>query len=855
MIATRSVERSRSALHKSTQLHSRRHYSITLYSRLLKNNNINNITINCCCSHNAPTGRLFQSRLAHTSVPFGWTNIDQKEEPNPLAFSKPPSQPHGKIRPLPPGITPRPSPLRPTEKAGHPGSVSYYHAALKSLFSALRQGDTFKLYLCLMSLVRGHETETGSHAFTEVMASIPATTFSEILRNFDPHKVAEEIDTAPGLNISYGMAVHTPLGELVNKWGVKTLYVRILRRLLYIQVARRKSGLAPLMNDYVVLMRCAGATSDIRAAKDIWYSMHSDRRANIRHSKGYSEFIKARYLAEKIYANNDLSRLRLRPLDMHRSSLKLPGTAKHRLLKINAHITDRRKHRFGSNMHERFFDEPLTMLLRKRDPLMKLERTAALRGFKNVTEDFVCAVLKANSRAGRMTANRSLLMKNWGLIIKRDRKTGAIAIEGGHTYSLESPRAPTAALLDAIVHSYCSMGEITLAVRLLDYISQRFSIPVPDHVWSDLIEYTRVMESRPVATEWAIANFPHRGARANQVLEVWSLCTQAPYSFRPGARDYYNLIRSLVRKSGSMVKPIEALRQIKPLYNDAVDACEQAWCELMQTTQQAVPNHSAYRRYRVLQARRNHMWYMFHYSTHLILKGVRAGRIDDDSAVREIPNLVGDFAQFLPRKVSYSVATGDIEFCPDPVRRKDVVKVDQIVVEAEQPGVEAEQTVVERPPAIVYSRLYALRQRKGNIDVLREYQLDDLSEDNEYLGTGKDETSGSDEPVLEDEPGPGDSVKSRRAVEWGEAEKPAYLHRPRYSGPSDQPSILSIRRDGGEFTGYHDDPLRRHFAAYRVEQRTERVAGVPVELEWRVREKGKEEPHPKLVEEMLRVRT
>lgn len=850
MIATRSVERGRSALHKSSQLHLRLLYPFALHSRLPVVNN-NNININCCCHQNAPVGRLFQTRHAHTGAPFGWTSINQNEEPpsppDPHAFTKPPSRPHERVRltrrPTPPGTILGPGPLLPIGDSVTTGSFLHYHAAVKALLHALRRGETLKLYLCLVSLVRGHKEETESRAFIEAVASIPATTFSEILRNFDPKKVAEEIDTAPDLNISYGAAVRTPLGELVNKWGVKTLYVRILRRLLHIQLARRKAGLVPLMNDYSILMRCAGATSDYRVAKDIWYSMVGDRRANIRTSEAYCEFIKARYLAEKMYANNDLSRFRLRPLDMHRASLLLSGKVRKRLMNMTAHITDRRQHRFGSNMHERFFDDPLTGILRGRKPLMRLERTTLLRGYKNSNEDLICGLLKVNGRTGRILSSNCLLMHNWGIFIKRDKETGAIEIEGGLTHPPDSPGAPTAALLDAIVHCYCCMGEVTLALKLLDFVSQRFSIPVPDHVWSDLIEYTRVMESKPAASGWAIARFPHKGARRDQVLEVWSLCTQAPYSFRPGARDYYNLIKSLVRKTQPMAKSIEALRQIKPLYDDAVNACEQAWCELMQTTQQDVPNHHAFRRYKALEMTRHHMWFMFHYSSYLILKGVRPGRIDDNTAVREIPNLIGDFSQFLPPKVSYYIATGDVEFSSETVREQDMVEVEQIV---EKP-----------PPKPKYWAPWDMEAR-----VLQRYQRDGSSENEGDLApaspvAGEDDAPDFDERAVEDERGPKHSMPRRWVIERREAEKPAYNYRPPWHAPSGQTSIATIRRDGGEFTGYYDDPLRRHYAAYRVTRTTKRVFGVPVDLE-RI-EDGEEEENKKrrskMVDELLKMRT
>ncbi|KAG8157044.1 hypothetical protein KVR01_013034 [Diaporthe batatas] len=847
MIATRPVERSRSALHKSSQLQLQLQLHSRLHSRLL---NLNHNHANRDPAVYRP--RLFQKRCAHinTSVPFGWTRLNENEEepkpdrPLPKAvprdndFVKSDKQARQKRfrlarRPTTTGSVHATGPLLPS--SGSPGTIPYYHVALKALLNALRQGDTFRLYLALMGLVRGHETAGGSEAFTQVVATIPATTFSEILRNLDPHRVAEEVDTAPGINITYGTAVYTPLGELVNQWGVKTLYVRILRRLLHIQLARRSAGLVPLMNDYVVLIRCAGAASNIRAAKDLWHAMVGDGRVTIRHSTAYSEFLRARYLAENIYANNDLNRFRLRPLDMHRSSLRLRPHSVLRLKNIMSSIRGRRKHRFGSNMHERFYDEPLTRVLRKRDPLNKLERAVVLRGMSN-NEDVVCALVKANGRVGRLAATRGLLKAKWGLAIGKDPATGAISIEGGHTYPPDSPRRPTAALLDAVVHGYGCAGEITTAVRLVDYISQHFSIPVPDRVWSDLIDYTRIMQTRPASTEWAIANLATKGARRQHVMEIWKLCTQEPYSFQPGAADYYNLIKSLIDRGQPVLHAVEALRQIKPLYDEAVGACEQAWCELVQTTAQGVPNHGAFRRYKLLQARRSHVWFMFQYSIHLILKGLRPGRIDDESAVRAVPKLIGDFAPFIPSGgVSYRIATGLVEFNTGASIQGPKVKVSQLLAEPMWPT--------------KHDRLSTPKVEMGG----------GVDKDGHAEGTGaseKSEDAEQDMPVSYDEQSPGYRPPTGRRRDKWEVEKPAYMFRPRFSGPADQQTILSLRRDGGEFTGYHDDPARRRFAAYRVIRTTSRVGAVPVDLDWAGGPGGGHKSRrTKMVEEVMRMRT
>lgn len=765
-------------------------------------------------------------------------------------------------RSLPPGSGSKPGPLFVGQQQ-RPGTLEYYHDALGSLLAALRQGDTFKLYLCLMRLVRGYDHDlTASWCFAEVVASIPPTTFSEILRCFDPQNVSNEVDTAPGINISYGAAVHTPLGELVNKWGVKLLYVRIFNRLRRMQDARRHARIRPLLNDCIVLMRCAGAMSDTRAAKHIWYAMHDDGYSSWRHSEAFGEFVKARYLTERLYVNNDLARLRLRPLDMHRSSIKLSGYRRLRLLRLQAKMTRLRRHRFGENMHEQYFAEPLTRLMRKRGPLRRLQRTAEVRGMLLGDERLLCAFLKANGRSGRLEASNLLLKIHWGILVQRDVESGAIQVDGGLAYRPDSPRAPTQHLLDAVVHGYCCMGEITMAASLVDFISRRFGISVPDKVWTDLLEYARIMQTKPAANEWAIAHFHQKVSKADTVLDVWELCTHEPYNFQPGLRDYYNLIKSLIRKGGSVRRPIGALRQVKPLYDEAFRASEEAWCELLQTTVQHVPNHAAYRRYRLLQARKDHIWYCFHYISCQILKMILPNRVDDDGAVREIPNLVGEFGHFMPRLIKYHVATGYVEFASDDSLRRNVVEAQQVL---EQP-----KPSFQRPLSFERQREQEERSEDQEDDEywgkMEHHALsswDDMQTETMDAG-GSEHTSratnsqqeGEDTvPYLGQEMAPdmangiedsfdGDQrpspphldfnnpnlSTSRWVIDTQVAEKPAYLYRPPYSALSTQTSILSIRQDGGEFTGYHDDGVRKHFAAHRAFRTTMRVAGVPIDL-------------------------
>lgn len=671
-----------------------------------------------------------------------------------------------------------------------------YAAAVEPLLAALRQDDIPKLYFCLMNLTRGASEHDPD--FRMAVQSISATTFSEILRCFDPVNISDRLDSAPDINISYGAALFTPLGELVNKWGVKILYVEIFNRLRLVQRARRMTRnhkSRSLLNDYAIMIRCAGAASDVEAAKSIWVEIKLDGFADWNHAH-YADFLKAKYLTERLYVNNDLSRLRLRPIDMHRSSTNLDKKTALRLKWLSANMINRRRHRFGQNVNQQYFAEALSRVLRKRKPLMRIENKLNKRGLVPGDEKLACALLKANGRMSRIKASLTLLRSCWDISVVKDSQSGEYHISGGSDFPLASVRAPTSALLDAVATCFGNMGELNLALGLVDFISRRFDLPVPDSVWSDLLDYARIMQTDTAAREWRVARVDDKIARPETTYAIWEVCTQEPYKFKPGIRDYYNLTKSLIGSRRSIKRPLEALRHIKPLYDEAARDLEDAWLELTLTAQQGVSNHAIYQRYRVAQSRKSYIWYCIHYTTRQMLKYVKPGRIDDNNAVRHIPGLLEEFAQFMPTKVNYHIATGKVEL-------------------------------------------------RNDCSLLRPLEITQLNDETEPRDEDDLEHQMSDAPSLSSGSQHATLEETRNAkIEWEEdlarvtprrhvlqvVDRPAYLFRPKYTSKENELTLDGLRRDGKVFTGYHDDPEKVPFAAHRVLRSISHGAGLQADL-------------------------
>ncbi len=90
------------------------------------------------------------------------------------------------------------------------------------------------------------------------LTELPATAFSELLRSLDPIDViSEEVDPTTGIRVGPGMAHRTPLGDLIDIYGVRKSYLLLFRRLLAAVQLRIDAGKHLLLSDYKVLpSRC-----------------------------------------------------------------------------------------------------------------------------------------------------------------------------------------------------------------------------------------------------------------------------------------------------------------------------------------------------------------------------------------------------------------------------------------------------------------------------------------------------------------------------------------------------------------------------------------------------------------------
>ncbi|CAK7242637.1 MAG: hypothetical protein STHCBS139747_004133 [Sporothrix thermara] len=431
------------------------------------------------------------------------------------------------------------------------------------------------------------------------------------------------------------MATLTPVGSSVTMFGTRVLYSWLSEMLWAVFARRSEAGHEHrrlLPKDYIVLMRAAGAASDIGLAKRYWADIDMSGQTEWRNSKIYAEFMRARFLTSSLYLQHDIARLRVQPLNLHYLKIKYQPARLYTLDDIRRSGEVALTHRFGHDINKIEFAAHLSRMMRCKWPPRHVYQKASEKGRADELSA-KAAYFIALGRTGSMHELTSRLYSIWGL-------------------------------LDAVVHAFCSNCEVSLALKTVTHIAQNFSIHVPDKVWFDLLQWAAALSSPKMDREWNIAGFPTRKVAPNTVNAIWTVMTSEPYNVKPGFDQYDLLIQSMLRRldatsPDSLLPALRLMRQMKPLYQAKLHEHEEAIKALAETRALGHKDEgAAVMRLRRASAEKWHMWFCFHRWCDQIVNSGHSAAADSDLLTRWIPMVVDEFRPFLLRDTWYPMPTG-----------------------------------------------------------------------------------------------------------------------------------------------------------------------------------------------------
>lgn len=501
------------------------------------------------------------------------------------------------------------------------------------------------------------------------LARLPPTAFSELLRSLDPITTLSKIDPVGDIRVSGGMAQFLVLGEYMDCWGVRKLYVLVFKRLLLASQLRIRLGPGLRYSDWKVLLRCAGAASDPMGAKTVWHMMLTVGQQILRNSELFEEFVRARFLTEPLYRQNDMARFRVRPADLNRQKLLFPRENADRLRWLNRNKLKRAWHRFGQNKVAEDTSEHLMRMMRKMTPIIRLATVAEHNPQFTPNEGLASALMIAYSRTGSLgMLEERFLGPHWGIKVDRQAPGQAMVTSDDTNRRPLSPlELPTGQSIEAIIDVYCSNAELVTALRVADMLSSKFGIPISERAWFNLLEWAYILSTNPASAEWKYAGWPGKIVRPSTVQHIWKTMTSALYSIQPGYRQHFILIKSLIptRESSRTIfkKALRRTLDLIPLYNSLLAQLETAFKKhtLVQIMSAGSITARERQEYLILRAKKEEMWYLFMTTFRALLKSYHSYDISDHIATRRIPNLIREHRGLMPNTVKYYVATGTVE--------------------------------------------------------------------------------------------------------------------------------------------------------------------------------------------------
>ncbi|CEJ93145.1 hypothetical protein VHEMI08756 [[Torrubiella] hemipterigena] len=543
----------------------------------------------------------------------------------------------------------------------------YDDSLLSKVLAAIYSRDYGQLrnrFLKWIQTLANPEAKHHGDAMREVQGMASAT-FSEVLRNLDPAN-NHELDSAQGIAISQGLARFSDAGKLVDEFGVRRHHRDVLRGVQLLLSIRRLSEQALTTADYEILIRIAGTAVDRQAAKEFWTAMVGDGLRDARTAQTWNEFIKSRFMTEPAYYQFDRSRVAVLARDLYRNQAPMPMATLKRLDRMRFAINANTQLPFNRRRDEP--GEDIRRLLRHRQDYRGYSShwiRAQYYGHE-MNQDLLCTSLKAFSRSSSLTAIKELILKPYyNIMIEDGDIPGTYNITGGRKFSANHPLRPTTELLNALTDSLGSMAQISLATQLLYHFSVTYDLPVPHTVWSNLLNWTYLNASKPFASMRAASgNYPSTTITAADVRATWDAMTSAPNNIIPSIDDYRIYLKTLIAQR-SFFKALSVLRDnIIPHYRLLSDNHDAALAdEVLQTDASPTPISADVSRRRARAAvLKDAAHHEIASALVQLLQATSGSRTYRESAVTtaELPNLVAEFAEFLPEKVRYRTAQGSV---------------------------------------------------------------------------------------------------------------------------------------------------------------------------------------------------
>lgn len=360
----------------------------------------------------------------------------------------------------------------------------------------------------LLSAVSKASSEAG------FIGSIPETAFIDILRLLDPANFLGELkhvhrDIQLYDNNIYGQY---PIHHIQPTFDG---YMRVVRQLLSRRV---KDGCKLKLEEYKFLLKALAHVGDADSALFTWRSL---KEANVSPDLDCYNYFNEAKCWSNAYQAKERRRLRVVPWI---TQLRHPWHRK----RLPGYTVGK------GGLKARVSKEFVSMI-----------ESGIMADVKAFT-----LLMTALAKEGDLSGAKSILVQVW------DVNVDALADadeDPAKPNGLQRGSAlyPNEELLWTLAHIFGSNNDIPSALRAVDYVSRRYSIPISAYVWDHLLEWTFVLATprtnRIKNDGWsgnATGQLPLRSFES-----LWTTMTSEPYNVKPNLSMYNRFIKNLCHRN------------------------------------------------------------------------------------------------------------------------------------------------------------------------------------------------------------------------------------------------------------------------------------------------------------------
>ncbi|PWY67179.1 hypothetical protein BO70DRAFT_390528 [Aspergillus heteromorphus CBS 117.55] len=369
----------------------------------------------------------------------------------------------------------------------------------------------------------GHQGEDGDalaaefHAILldgqpdQVMDALLDPRFRGLVGSMSPSAFVEALHV---LSPAYFIVPYRQIHHALHPWAVQVKRLRPLPaifdefagNLAAILQIRHSAGHALGLAEYTHLLDCARSMGDATMAGEVWGMIRED--GLVPDVQCYNHYMEAK-VWEGLYLGKARYRTRMTPYLYRKRGFWTPNPG------WEGYGTGRRSVRKS--------------VLEIMDEMTREGTAGDVATFTNV--------ILAASRVGHVQGMKNVLRSVWNI----DVDVSLTSAPQATPYDRSSPLYPTNDLLHAIAHAFGTNNDIPTALRLIEFLSSRYGLAIPETVWLELFERAFVL-CRPKFGEDAERR--RKGQVSfDSVRNMFKTMTGAPFNVRPTIKVHQSLAK------------------------------------------------------------------------------------------------------------------------------------------------------------------------------------------------------------------------------------------------------------------------------------------------------------------------